>query len=78
MVYLCTNLKNWASLSLGILGNGSSTFSETVLKHFVRLPEGVSNDGPVLSGVPQGTVLGALLFLVLLSNISTDITTLVW
>ena len=41
--------------------------------HFVRLPGGVSNDGPVLSDVPQGTVLGLLLFLVLLSDISTDI-----
>ena len=42
-------------------------------KHFVRLPGGVSNDGPVLSGVPESTVLGPLLFLVLLSDISTDI-----
>ena len=36
------------------------------------MPGGISNDGPVLSGVPQGTVLGPLLFLVLLSDISKD------
>ena len=42
-------------------------------KHFVCILGGVSNDGPIISGVPQGTVLGLLLFLVLLSDISTDI-----
>ena len=38
-------------------------------KHFVCMPGGVRNDCPVLSGVLQGTVLGPLLFLVLLSDI---------
>ena len=41
----------------GDLGNWLLNFLSD-RKHFVRMPGGISNDGPVLSGVPQGTVLG--------------------
>ena len=57
----------------GKLGNWLLSFFSNK-NHFARIPGGVSSDGSVLSGVPQlGTVLGPLLFLVLLSDISSDI-----
>ena len=41
--------------------------------HFVILPGAISGDSPVLSGVPQGTVLGPLRFMIMLADINKDI-----
>ena len=58
---------------LGITGKLGIWFL-TNRTHYVRLPGGISKDSPVLSGVPQGTVLGPLLFLIMISDINKGTT----
>ena len=59
----------------GITGNLGLWFHQFLSDrtHFVRLPGGVSKDSPVLGGVPQGTVLGPLLFIIMISDINKDV-----
>ena len=42
-------------------------------QHHVRIPGGISQPHPVMSGLPQGTVLGPLLFLIMIINIDKSI-----
>ena len=61
---------------LGITGKLGIWFFQflTNRTHCVRIPGGISKDSPVLSGVPQGTVLGPLLFLIMISDINKGTT----
>ena len=61
--------------AVGITGNiGIWLFPFlTHRSHFVRLPGGISENHPVLSGVPQETVLGPLLLLIMISDIDKDV-----
>ena len=45
----------------------------TSITNFVKLQGGVSFDLPVISGVPQATVLGPLLFIILMCDINSGI-----
>ena len=42
-------------------------------KQFVQIPGGISTYGPVSSGVPQGTVLGPVIFLILIADITKNV-----
>ena len=64
-VVLLNKLKNFGIC--GKLGEWLHSFLTNRRQH-VRIPGGVSKGDNVLSGVPQGTVLGPVLFLVLISR----------
>ena len=61
---------------LGITGKLGICFFQflTNRTHYVRIPGDLSKESPVLSGVPQGTVLGPLLFLIMISDINKGTT----
>ena len=61
--------------SLGISGNIGIWLYHflTNRSHFVRLPGGISTGNPVIIGVPQGTVLGPLIFLIIIADIEKGV-----
>ena len=61
---------------LGITGKLDIWFFQflTNRTHYVRIPGGISKASPVLSGVPQDTVLGPLLLLIMISGINKGTT----
>ena len=60
---------------IGISGNLEIWFYNFLARRsqYVQLPGGVSDDSMVISVVPQGTVLGPMLFLDVISNINQNI-----
>ena len=60
------------SKDLGIIGRPGTWFFQFLANrtHYVRLPDGLSQNSLVLSGGPQGTVLGPLLLLIIISDIN--------
>ena len=67
---LLNKLKNFGIC--GKLGEWLHSFLTNRRQH-VRIPGGVSESDNVLSRVPQGTVLGPVLFLVLISDFSSNV-----